>query len=82
MCVVLDGTDYSGGSRLVSFVPGGPNIQCVSYPILGDDVMEGNEEFAVILTALNSSSLFLSPTSATVFIVDDDCEFKNYIVVY
>lgn len=56
----------------LSFVPGGPTIQCVEYTILGDDIFEGDEVFSVTLTSLNATPLTVSPNTATVIIVGDD----------
>ena len=61
-----------GGVTTVTFTPGGPTTQCVSYTILGDDVFEPVEQFFVTLSA-GGQFVAVSPSLATVIIVDDDC---------
>ena len=81
---MTDGLDYLGGVRILSFVPNGPTTQCVDYTILGDDIFEGIEVFAVTLTTLSATPLTISPSSATVVIVGDDGQFPliNCILSY
>ena len=62
----------------------GETIVTFNIPITDDDILEGNENFTLII---NSSSLrhglfccTPSEFKATVTIVDNDCKIRNYVI--
>ena len=69
--------DYTSGPYTVTF-PAGQTTATFDVPINDDNILEGNENFILII---NSSSLpsdvtVGSPGQATVNIVDDDCKLS------
>lgn len=67
------GQDYTASSGAVSFGAGSTNgaTQTITVPIGSDSTFEGNETFAVSLSA-PSGALLVSPSTHTVTIADDD----------
>ena len=69
------GVDYNATSNptTVTFTMGNP-IQCTNLDIMDDDVDEPQEVFTVSAVSLNAADLVIvTPTSAPVFITDNDC---------
>ncbi len=66
-----DGSDYVGFSEVLTFQPY-ETEQCMEFQVLEDSVMEGPEDFAVTLTAVNPEDVIIPPSYAvaTVTIVD------------
>ena len=64
--------DYDGGPITIAFVPGGPTTKNVVYTVRGDDVVEGNETFALAATLpmINATVSGLGFGVGT--IIDDD----------
>ena len=49
-----------------------PEEQCVSIPIVDDDISESTESFSVMLSDFSESDVLLNPRSTTVSITDND----------
>ncbi len=60
-----------GGDQIVTFVAGGSIVECAQYTVVGDDLPEMVENFSVSVVSQNPS-VIVSPSSATVVVVDDD----------
>ena len=72
---ITGGVDYDSGPYTVTF-PAGETSVSFDVPITNDNILEGDETFTV---AVDPSSLpndveVGDPSSATVTIVNDDCE--------
>ena len=63
--------DFSAVSSTSLFFSGASGVDCVSIFIQDDSIVEQNETFSVLLTSSNSA-IELSPSSATITIIDDD----------
>lgn len=63
--------DFSALSSTSLFFSGASGVECLNISILDDSIVEQNETFSVLLTASNSA-VEISPSSATVTIIDDD----------
>jgi len=68
------GEDYTTTSQTVTFQPT-ETSQIVMVPILGDDNLEGVEQFTAMLSLpAGQVGVVLGADRATVEITDDDCE--------
>ena len=71
------GSDYTPVTTDLTFNSTNAAIpQTVTIPILDDLLLEGSENFGLILTTNNSNVTFL-PSLATVTIQDWECKFKK-----
>ena len=57
-----------------------PEQQCVSIPIVDDDIFEDTESFFVRLTNIDESGVSLVPRSISILILDNDRKQHNYPV--
>lgn len=76
LCCITE-EDYQFGPYSVTF-PAGTTIARLNIPILNDNILEGNENFTLII---NSSSppdnIFIGDDDrVTVIIADDDCKLQ------
>jgi hypothetical protein len=62
--------DYQSATGTVTFLPNTPTLT-VTIPLIGDSIIEGNENFVVNFTAPNNVTLPTTP-QAIVTIIDDD----------
>ena len=62
------------------------NSTCTDIQILNDNILESDETFMIILTALDNSTSIVTTASSSALIViledNDDCKFKQSIVTY
>ena len=65
------GVDYTDNSGVVSFAAG-ELTKTFDVPILTDFDVEGNETFQISLSNPDPGTSLVSPTSAVIYIVDDD----------
>jgi hypothetical protein len=65
------GVDYTDNSGVVSFAAG-ELTKTFDVPILHDLDVEGNETFQITLSNPDPGTSLVSPTSAVIYIVDDD----------
>ena len=86
MLMSRDGTaeepeDYSSVLASLSF-DGMTALQCVNISLENDEILEGMEEFEVVLNSPDEDEegVILSPETAVVSIIDDDGELKNLII--
>ncbi|MEO1524755.1 MAG: DUF4347 domain-containing protein [Planctomycetota bacterium] len=63
--------DYTAVSGTAVFAPG-QTSQTISIPILGDSLVEGDEQFSFAIDAVAGGAGLLVPRTATVTIADDD----------
>ncbi|MEL6106236.1 MAG: DUF4347 domain-containing protein, partial [Planctomycetota bacterium] len=66
-----EGEDYVGVSGTAVFAPG-QTSQTVTIPILGDELIEGDEQFSFAIDAVAGGAGLLVPRTATVTIADDE----------
>ncbi|XP_064383720.1 adhesion G-protein coupled receptor V1-like isoform X4 [Halichondria panicea] len=77
----LDGSDYIGGDRIVSFVSGGATTQCAMYTIVGNDLPESSTESFLVSVSAGGLPVTLSPNTATVVIIDDDEVSPGIVII-
>ena len=63
--------DFISTNTQLSYEPDGIPVQCVNISIVGDSILENNEFFLVNLTT-EDSAVILSPSKATINIINDD----------
>ncbi len=88
-CTATDGMDYSlPGDFQIEF--GSSSLsgvsECVNVTISNDELVEGREDFVVMVTSVMPQVELSGSDSVTVIIVDNNCEIPNlcpptYIVV-
>jgi len=69
----LDGDDFIGGS-FSRFVDTSSSMVCINTSIIDDTVVEEVESFTVSVSTTDTA-VTISPSSATVIIIDNDGEF-------
>ena len=72
-----DNSDYVPLSEVVIGFPAEPSVMkgdsvCQTITIIGDDIMEGNESFTVIMTPVNDLDDIIGSTSVTILILLDE----------
>ena len=73
LTVRVDGAAVEPG---ISFpATGSPDRRCISVPIVDDRVVEYDERLTVELSSFGGASVTLLPSTATINITDNDCEF-------
>ena len=74
--------DYIGTSGTLTFSDATGNVdQCFTVQTLSDTTNELTECFNAQISSTTQDGLTLSPPTATVCIIDDDCETLTYIHV-
>ena len=68
---ILDPEDYTSISERVTFSPTSDPTVCINITIANDVISEGSQQFAVVLTTMDSS-VALKPEMATIEIDDED----------
>lgn len=53
-------------------IPFGATSGCQNITIIGDRIVEDNEEFSVVVNVQDSIAVLIGPNSTTVTIIDDD----------
>lgn len=73
LTAAVAGSDYTSTSINLVFLVGSPAdaMQCVNVTIVDDDMFEGEETFAVVLTVI-TSRVMEGITVTTVTITDDE----------
>ncbi|SFE16272.1 gliding motility-associated C-terminal domain-containing protein [Chitinophaga sp. CF118] len=66
-----NGTDYTT-IPLTATIPAGANSVPVSVPVLNDELVEGDENVILTITAVDAPFTFNTTNTATVIIADDD----------
>ena len=56
----------------------GPSRQCVSVDIVDDTVVEHDETMSVALSNSGGEYISILPSSATISVIDDDCELLSH----
>ena len=74
----FNGTDYTGQTSVVTFLPG-ETRKTISIPLINDTVKEAPENFSFVIDNPTSGATLLAPRTATITISDDDLVFPNYI---
>ena len=72
----VDNSDYVPLSDVILGFPASPSLQegssvCQTVTIIGDDIMEPDETFTVIMTPENSMDVIMGSTAVTITIPDD-----------
>jgi hypothetical protein len=62
--------DFRATTGTLTFTPGGALTQTISVPVIGDDSVEENEQFSVVLS--NAAGLTIASSTAIGTIIDDD----------
>ncbi len=70
------GEDYNPVFKTLTFV-NGSTLQCLSFSILDDSILEGVEVFLVRLLGSVSIIDIISPGEASIFITDNDSKFPQ-----
>lgn len=70
----LDGDDFIGGSFSRSVDTSSSRMVCINTSIIDDTVVEEVESFTVSVSTTDTA-VTISPSSATVIIIDNDGEF-------
>ncbi len=78
---LIGGLDYNTISRQIAFMgdPSG-NEQCFDITLQADTLLEPTEAFAIVL-ASNDSAIFITQSSAEVFIEDSTSELQYHACV-
>ena len=71
--VVLTGEDYDIGPYNITF-PAGMTIVSLSIPIIDDNILEGNENFTLMIDPTIVGDNY---NETTVVILDDDCKIRS-----
>ena len=73
--ILAGNDDYTPGPYTVTF-PAGVTSATFDVPIISDNVLEGNENFVLVIddSSLPSHVIRGSPGKTTVNMVDDDCK--------
>ena len=74
----FNGTDYTGQTGTVTFLPG-ETRKTLSIPLINDTVKEAPENFSFVIDNPTAGATLLAPRTATITISDDDLLFPNYI---
>ena len=85
-----EGEDYIGVDMNITFTSGqnasGDNQQCFSITILNDDLLECNETFDVVISAVPDDNNVVNITEQviTVTVGEDpnDCKFEDFCLPY
>ncbi len=75
----VSGADFTVVSGTLVFPPGLMQ-QTITIPIINDTAVEGNEQFTVMLSNATGGLFMGSPTTRTVYIIDDDSDNTAPIV--
>ena len=74
-----DSDDFEPLSNLMRNISPASPVVCQPITILGDDILEENETFSVIVSMTSPDSV-TSPDTVTVTIIDDDGRFVECVV--
>ena len=70
--IILDGVDYTGGTRVVN-IPAGVMMQPFTIPITNNSIVECVETFIVRISSVTTCGVTIGSVSSTeVRITDDD----------